>query len=73
MNCQRDLDLGNTKMTNQIWLLMQLAEAGGLEEEGNEKRLLCSYCSRAGVLCLLPEARLTCATGELTLTENSSL
>lgn len=73
MNCQRDLDLGNTKMTNQIWLLMQLAEPGGLEEEGNEKQLLCSYCTRAVVPCLLPEARLTCAMEELTLTENSFL
>lgn len=59
MNCQRDLDLGSAKMTNQIWLLMQLAEADGLGEEGNES----DWCvlTGAGVPCLLPEARLTCA------------
>lgn len=47
MNCQRDLDLGDTKMSNRIWLLMQFAEVGGLEEQGNEEQVLCSYHSRA--------------------------
>lgn len=72
MNCQRDLDLGDTKMTNQIWLL-QLAEVGGLEEERNEDQVLCSYHSRAGVPCLLSEARLTCTTEVLASTKTSSL
>lgn len=70
MNCQRDLDLGNTEMTNQIGLLVQLTEVG--EEEGNEKALLCSYHSRAGVyhVCYL---RPDCATEVLTLTKTSPL
>lgn len=61
------------RLTKQIRLLTQLAEVGGLEEEGNEEQVLCSYRSRAGVPCLLPEARLTCATEVLTSTKTTSL
>lgn len=60
MNCQRDLVLGDVKMSNQRQLLIQFAEVGGLEEDGNEE-VLHSYHARAGVLCLLTEAETTSA------------
>lgn len=48
-------------MSNQHQLLIQFAEVGGLEEDGNDEEVSHSYHARAGVLCLLAGAKTTFA------------
>lgn len=48
-------------MSNRHQLLIQFAEVGGLEEDGDDEEVSHSYHARVGVLCSLAEAKTTFA------------